>query len=192
MAEGRGLTVLGISGSLRKGSLNSAALRAAQKLAPQGITVEIADISEIPLYNEDVKVQGFPPPVQTLRDAIKAADAVLLVTPEYNYSVPGVLKNAIDWASRPPEQPFQDKPIAIMGASPGALGTARAQYHLRQCFVFLNARLVTQPEVMIAQASQKFDADGNLTDETTAGYIAKLLSELGDWTRRLQRGKQAS
>ena len=190
MAEGRALTVLGISGSLRQESLNSAALRAAQKLAPAGMSVDIFDIAPIPLYNEDVKAQGFPPPVQDLREKIRAADALLLVTPEYNYSVPGVLKNAIDWASRPPEQPFQDKPIAIMGASPGALGTARAQYHPRQCFVFLNARLVTQPEVMISQAAQKFDPQGNLTDETTAGFVTKLLTELGDWTRRLARGKQ--
>ena len=191
MAEQATVKVLGISGSLRKGSFNAAALRAAQKLAPAGVTVDTFDIAPIPLYNEDVKAQGFPPPVQELRDRIKAADALLIVTPEYNYSIPGVLKNAIDWASRPPEQPFQDKPIAIMGASPGLLGTSRAQYHLRQCFVFLNARLVTQPEVMIAQASQKFDADGNLTDETSSGLVAKLLGELRDWTLRLQRGKQA-
>lgn len=182
------LKVLGISGSLRKGSINSAALRAAVELAPPGMTIETFDIAPIPLYNEDVKEQGFPEPVQRLREAIRAADALLLVTPEYNYSVPGVLKNAIDWASRPPEQPFLDKPIAIMGASPGALGTARAQYHLRQCFVFLNAPVLLRPEVMIAQAGQKFDASGKLTDETTAKFIGDLLAALAAWTLRLKRG----
>ena len=192
MADQGTVKVLGISGSLRQASLNTAALRTAQKLAPAGVTVETFDIAPIPLYNEDVKAQGFPAPVQDLREKIRAADALLFVSPEYNYSIPGVLKNAIDWASRPPEQPFLDKPIAIMGASPGALGTARAQYHLRQCFVFLNARMLSQPEVMISQANQKFDASGNLTDETTAGFITKLLTELAEWTRRLQRGKQAA
>ncbi len=180
------LTVLGISGSLRRASYNMAALRAAQRLAPAGVTVETFDLAPIPLYNEDVREQGFPAPVQALRDRIRAADALLIVTPEYNYSIPGVLKNAIDWASRPPDQPFADKPIAIMGASPGMLGTARAQYHLRQCFVFLNGRLLNQPEVLIAQANEKFDADGNLTDPTTADFIVKLLTALADWTRRLK------
>jgi len=180
--------VLGISGSLRKGSLNTAALRAAVDLAPAGMTIETFDISPIPLYNEDVKEQGFPEPVQRLREGIRAADALLLVTPEYNYSIPGVMKNAIDWASRPPEQPFAEKPIAIMGASPGALGTSRAQYHLRQCFVFLNAPVLLRPEVMISQANQKFDASGKLTDETTAKFIGDLLSGLADLTLRLRRG----
>ena len=130
------------------------ALRAAVELAPAGMTIETFDIAPIEPYNEDVKQKGFPPPVQELRDKIRAADALLIVTPEYNYSIPGVLKNAIDWASRPPDQPFQDKPIAIMGASPGRLGSARAQYHLRQCFVFLNALILNTPEVMIANAAE--------------------------------------
>ena len=195
MADGdqvKGLRVLGISGSLRQQSLNSMALRAAQELAPAGMSIEIFDIAPIPLYNEDLKQQGFPPPVEALREKIRAADALLIVSPEYNYSIPGVLKNAIDWASRPPEQPFLDKPIAIMGASPGMIGTARMQYHLRQCFVFLNARLLSQPEVMIGQANTRFDAAGKLTDETTAALITKLLTELAAWTERLRRGKSAS
>lgn len=182
------LKVLGISGSLRKASFNSAALRTAQALAPAGMTISTFDIGDFPLYNEDLRAGGsFPAPVQAFRDAIKAADALLVVTPEYNYSIPGVLKNAIDWASRPPEQPFDGKPVAIMGASAGALGTARAQYHLRQVFVFLNAHLLNKPEVMIGAAGSRFDAEGNLTDEATRGFVKSQLEALRDWTLRLRR-----
>ena len=181
------MNVIGISGSLRKGSFNTAALRAAQGLAPEGMTIEVAEIGDLPLYNDDVRAAGFPPPVERLRAQLAAADAVLLVTPEYNYSISGVLKNAIDWASRPPNQPFEGKPVAIMGASPGLFGSARAQYHLRQMLIFLNAMPVNRPEVMIGQAQNKFDADGNLTDEPTREFIRKLLVALRDWTERLQR-----
>ena len=181
------MNVIGISGSLRKGSFNTAALRAAQGLAPEGMTIERAEIGDLPLYNDDVRAAGFPPPAERLRAQIAAADAVLLVTPEYNYSISGVLKNAIDWASRPPNQPFEAKPVAIMGASPGLFGSARAQYHLRQMLIFLNAMPVNRPEVMIGQAQNKFDADGNLTDEPTREFIRKLLVSLRDWTLRLQR-----
>jgi chromate reductase len=182
--DGQPIKVLGIAGSLRAGSYNRAALRAAVELAPHGMTIETFDIAPIPVYNEDVKQQGFPPPVEELREKIRAADALLIVTPEYNYSIPGVLKNAIDWASRPPEQPFDGKPIGIMGASPSLLGTARAQYHLRQCFVFLNALVMNKPEVMIAQAPQKFDDRGGLIDGPTREFIGKHLASLADWTRR--------
>jgi chromate reductase len=181
------ITVLGIAGSLRKGSFNAAALRAAQSLAPPDLKLESFDIAPIPLYNEDVRAAGFPPVVEELRRRIAAADALLFVTPEYNYSVPGVLKNAIDWASRPPDQPFNDKPVALMGASPGMLGSARSQYHLRQIFVFLNCHLLNRPEVMIAAAGTKFDAQGNLTDEPTREIIRQLLQNLGTWARRLKR-----
>ena len=181
------MNVIGISGSLRKGSFNTAALRAAQGLAPEGMTIERAEIGDLPLYNDDVRAAGFPPPAERLRAQLAAADAVLLVTPEYNYSISGVLKNAIDWASRPPSQPFEAKPVAIMGASPGLFGSARAQYHLRQMLIFLNAMPVNRPEVMIGQAQNKFDADGNLTDEPTREFIRKLLVALRDWTERLQR-----
>lgn len=176
--------VLGIAGSLRQGSYNKAALRAARELVPAGMTIETFDIAPIPVYNEDVKQEGFPPPVQELRERIRAADALLIVTPEYNYSIPGVLKNAIDWASRPPDQPFDGKPIALMGASPGRLGTARAQYHLRQCFVFLNGLILNRPEVMIGGAPQMFDDQGCLTDQPTREIIGKLLAALAEWTRR--------
>ena len=184
------LNVLGISGSLRRNSLNSAALRAAQALAPEGMRIDIVDLSAIPLYNEDVNEKGKPAPVTEFRRRIAEADAVLIATPEYNYSVPGVLKNAIDWASRPPEQPFDGKPVAIFGASPGRLGTARAQYHLRQTFVFLNALVLNRPEVMIAGAHTLFDDTGTLTDETTKKFIRDLLDSLARWTRQLQAGSK--
>jgi chromate reductase len=180
------MKIVGMSGSLRKGSYNSAALRAAQGLAPEGTTIEIAEIGDLPLYNDDVRAAGYPPAVERLRRQLADADAVLFVTPEYNYSVSGVLKNAIDWASRPPNQPFDGKPIAIMGASGGLFGTARAQYHLRQMMVFLNAFPVNKPEVMIGQAQNKFDQAGNLTDEATKEFIRTLLVSLVAWTERLQ------
>jgi chromate reductase len=173
--------VLGLSGSLRKGSFNTAALRAAIELAPEGMRIERFDIGEIPLYNEDVKQKGYPPAPDNLRHRIRAADAVLLVTPEYNYSMPGVLKNAIDWASRPPDQPFAKKAIGLMGASTGRLGSARAQYHLRQCFVYLNSYVMNTPEIFIAEAHKKFDAEGRLSDEQTRDFIAKFLVSLKDW-----------
>jgi chromate reductase len=184
--------VIGLSGSLRRGSFNTAALHAAQELAPAGMTIERAEIGDLPLYNDDVRTAGYPPPVERLRAQLSAADAVLFVTPEYNYSVPGVLKNAIDWASRPPNQPFEGKPVAIMGASPGLFGTARAQYHLRQMLVFLNALPVNKPEVMIGQAASRFDEAGRLTDEATRDMVRKLLQSLADWTERLQRGAASS
>src|SRR3954470_3127341 len=154
------MNVIGISGSLRKGSFNTAALRAAQGLAPEGMTIERAEIGDLPLYNDDVRAAGFPPPAERLRAQIAAADAVLLVTPEYNYSISGVLKNAIDWASRPPSQPFEAKPLAIMGASGGMGGTMRAQYHLRQVAVFLDMVPLNKPEVFVRSAQKLFDDQG--------------------------------
>lgn len=188
MTDTRELAFIGISGSLRAGSYNSAALRAAIELAPPGVRLEPADISTIALYNEDVKVRRIPDDVAALRDRIEAADALLIVTPEYNFSIPGVLKNAIDWLSRTQRQPFVRKPVAIMGASQGVLGTARCQYHLRQVLTGLNAYVLPRPEVMIASAQNKFDAEGRLTDESTREHIAKLMQALADWTRLLQRG----
>ena len=178
------LTILGIAGSLRTASYNRMALRAAQQLAPAGTKIENWDkLSEIPPFNQD-REQNPPAAVGELKAAIRAADAILLVTPEYNYSVPGVLKNAIDWASRPyGDSAWKGKPVAIMGASPGQFGTARAQAHLRQMFVFLNMHCVNQPEVMIAQAHQRFDQQGNLTDETSQKLIRQLLEELARVTR---------
>ena len=180
------MVVLGIAGSLRRGSFNAATLHAAQELAPAGMTIERYDIAPIPLYNEDVRQQGFPAPVEDLRARIRAADGLLIVTPEYNYSIPGVLKNAIDWASRPPEQPFDGKPIGVMGASGGIHGTSRAQYHLRQCIVFLNGLVMNRPEVMIPAAQNKFDADGKLTDQTTRDFIVAHQAAFKTWVLRLK------
>ena len=158
----------------------------AAELARDGVTIVQAEIADIPLYNEDVKAAGLPPAVIRLQRAIASADAVLIATPEYNYFVPGVLKNAIDWVSRTDPQPFDNKPVAIMGASPGALGTGRAQYDLRKMFVYLNAHVLNRPEVMISAAQSRFDADGRLTDEATRKVLAILLTALRDWTLRLQ------
>ena len=177
------ISVLGICGSLRAASYNMAALRAAIELQPPEMTITIADIRAFPLYNEDVRAQGFPSPVETFRRQIKEANALLFATPEYNYSMSGVLKNAIDWASRPPDQPFAGKPVAIIGAGAGMAGTARAQYDLRRSCVFLDMHPVNKPEVLIGQASTKFDAEGRLTDEAGRGFIRDLLVALERWTR---------
>jgi chromate reductase len=178
--------VLGISGSLRKGSYNSALLNAASELLPEGMTLEKFDLSSIPFYNEDVRALGYPKAVQEFRDRLAAADAVLFATPEYNFSIPGVLKNAIDWASRPPDPPLNGKPVAIMGASTGNFGTVRAQMHLRQVCVFCNMFPLNRPEVLVMRAREKFDSGGRLVDETARGFIRDLLAALADWTRRLQ------
>jgi chromate reductase len=178
--------IAAISGSLRKASFNTATLRAAQELAPDEVTVDQVSIRDVPVYDDDVRLAGYPAAVDAFRAAIADADAVLFVTPEYNYSIPGVLKNAIDWASRPPGQPFDGKPVGIMGAATGMLGTARAQYHLRQMLVFLNAFPVNRPEVMISQAATRFDDRLRLTDETSRALIRQHLESLAAWTRRLR------
>ena len=181
------MNVLAILGSLRNESFNRKALNAAIALAPPGMTVEIADISELPLYNQDVENAGAPESVRRLKEHIKAADALLFVTPEYNYSMPGVLKNAIDWASRPPaENPFNGKPCGIMSASGGVLGGVRAQYHLRQTCVFVNLYPMNKPEVMIAKAQEKFDEDGTLIDEATKKIITTFMASLRDWAQRFK------
>ena len=187
MSDAKAINVLAICGSLRAGSYNKATLRTAIELKPSGMTIETADIGSFPLYNEDVRAKGFPPPVDTFRRQIATADALLFVTPEYNYSMSGVLKNAIDWASRPPDQPFAGKPVAIMGAGAGMAGTARAQYDLRRCCVFLDMHPLNKPEVLIGQAQTKFDAEGRFTDEVGRGLIRDLLVALEQWTRQIGR-----
>lgn len=174
----RRMQVLGFSGSLRRASYNTALLRTAQELAPSRMDIKIYDLSPIPMYNDDIRMAGYPPEVVRLRDAIRAADAILIASPEYNRSVPALLKNAIDWASRRPEQPFKDKPVAIMGVSNGALGAAFANYHLRQIFVYLDARMLNGPEVMIGNAKIKFDEAGRLFDEPTRLFVAAHLQKL--------------
>ena len=179
------IVILGIAGSLRKESFNRSLLRAAQELAPEGARIETFEIDGIPPFNQDEETNPHPR-VAELKQRIRAADAILFVTPEYNYSIPGVLKNAIDCASRPyGDSAWTGKPVAVMGASVGTLGTARAQYHLRQTFVFLNMYPVNQPEVMVSNAQKRFDQEGKLTDDTTKQLVQQLLSELVNWTKRL-------
>jgi chromate reductase len=179
------IRILGIAGSLRKASFNQGVLRAAAELAPEGATIEIFDLDGIPGFNQDDE-QDPPEKVAELKRKIRESDAILFVTPEYNYSIPGVLKNAIDWASRPyGDSAWDGKPAAIMGASIGGIATARAQYHLRQMMVFLNMFPVNQPEVMIGNCSDKFDEQGNLTDDETKKFIRQLLENLVEWTNRI-------
>ena len=181
----RQVRILGIAGSLRQESYNRAALRAATELCPEGASIETFELDGIPGFNQDQE-QNPPPKVVELKKLVREVDAILFVTPEYNYSVPGVLKNAIDWASRPyGDSAWNGKPAAVMGASIGAIGTARAQYHLRQMMVFLNMFPVNQPEVMIGNASERFDAQGNLTHDATKEFIRQLLQNLVEWTRRI-------
>ena len=180
------INILGIAGSLRKNSYNRAALRAAKSLKPSDALLDIFELDGIPGFNQDEE-QNPPKKVVELKNRIRAADAILFVTAEYNYSISGVLKNAIDWASRPyGDNVWNGKPAAIMGASIGMLGTARAQYHLRQCCVFLNMYPLNNPEVMIPNAAERFDADGNLIDGKSRELISQLLQSLVQWTRRLK------
>ncbi|SPF33907.1 conserved hypothetical protein [Syntrophobacter sp. SbD1] len=180
------ITILGIAGSLRRASYNRALLRNAQTLTPGEASLEIFEIDDIPGFSEDHE-RNPPPKVVELKARARTADAILFVTPEYNYSVPGVLKNAIDWASRPyGDNAWDGKPVAVIGASVGMLGTARAQYHLRQSFVFLNMHPLNQPEVMIANAASKFDEQGNFMDEKAKDLIRLLLTRLVEWTRLLR------
>ena len=178
--------VLALSGSLRKTSTNTMALRAAQLLAPKDMRIEIADISDIPMYDGDLHAEGEPAAVTLLKTQIRAADAVLIASPEYNFSIPGVLKNTLDWVSRPPEPPFHEKPVAIMGVAPGPVGTARMQYHLRQVLVFMNAFTVNKPEVLINFSATKFNDTGKLIDLVTEKYISDLLVALQGLGTRLR------
>ena len=180
------IKLVAFCGSLRKASFNRLALAAFIERVPAGVTVETIEIGDWPLYDADIQAKGFPDKVQAAQKTMLAADGVVFATPEYNYSTSGVLKNAIDWLSRMTPQPFAAKPIAIMGATMGLLGTARAQYHLRQMMVFLDGRPVNKPEVMIAQAQTKF-TDGKLTDEATG----KMLADLGAATALAVRHARA-
>jgi len=186
------MTILGIAGSLRKASFNRGALRAAEQLVPERVKLEIFDLAGIPPFNQDEDTHP-PERVAQFKQRIRSADAILIVTPEYNYSIPGVLKNAIDWASRPyGDSAWEGKPVAVMGASVGGQGTSRAQYHLRQVFVFLNMYPLNRPEVMITNAAQRFDAEGNLTDESTKTAIQKLLVALVAWAKHHEGGRLAN
>ncbi len=180
------LHILGIAGSLRRQSVNKGLLRAAQTVLPDGMRLEVFDLSPIPLFNEDILAAGVPDGVRDLKRRVAEADALLIAIPEYNYSIPGVLKNAIDWVSRPiKESPLNGKPVALMGAG-GIMGTVRAQLAFRQMSPFLNIHVLNKPEVLVARSWEKFDADGNLKDDATVTSIHNLLVALADWTRVLQ------
>jgi chromate reductase len=180
------VNILGFAGSLRKDSYNRSLLRAALELVPKDAGLEIFDLDGIPPFNQDLENQPSEK-VKEFKAKIRAADAILIVTPEYNYSIPGVLKNAIDCASRPyGDNAFEHKPVAIMGASIGMGGSARAQYHLRQCFVFLTCFALNQPEVMVPFAQEKIDKEGKLTDQKIREKIKELLESLVAWTKRLK------
>jgi chromate reductase, NAD(P)H dehydrogenase (quinone) len=179
---------IAISGSLRKGSYNTMALKALQLLAPSHIKIEQVHFDDIPFYNADLHTEQLPESVVPLVKKIKAADGVIIVSPEYNYSIPGALKNAIDVVSRHPDKPFSEKAVAIMGASQGQIGTARMQYHLRQVMVFLNAYVVNKPEIMISHAQNKFDASGNLTDELLLKQLPQLLESLARLSDKMGSG----
>ncbi len=180
----RQFNFVAISGSLRVNSYNTMVLKVLQKIAPENIVIEHLSVASVPFYNYDLHQKDFPHSVEELTDKIKKSDAVIFVTPEYNYSVPGVLKNAIDIISRSPQKPFDMKPVGIIGASTGMLGTARAQYHLRQIMVFVNAYVMNQPEIMIANAADKFDENGNLKDEKTLDLIRRFIESLADFSTR--------
>lgn len=178
--------IIGFTGSLRRNSYNRAALRAAKELLPEGADLEIVDLSPLPFYNEEFEVEGMPQAIIDFKRKLSAADAILISTPEYNYSIPPVLKNALDCVSRGKDLPLSGKPLAIMSASIGMLGGARVQYHLRQVCVILNLLPLNRPEVFLANASSKFDQNGKLTDETSRALISNLLQSLVDQTRVLK------
>jgi chromate reductase, NAD(P)H dehydrogenase (quinone) len=178
MKEVGGFRVAGLCGSLRAASYNRSALEAAGRLMPSGMRLEVQSFAQIPIYDADEQERGWPPAVLALGEAIAGADAVLIASPEYNFSVPGGLKNALDWLSRLPQQPLKEKPVAILGAATGPVGTARMQYDLRRIFHFMEARVLLKPEVFIGNAKSKFDAEGRLTDETTLRFIGEQMAAL--------------
>lgn len=188
MTPREALRVVGIAGSLRRASYNRALLCAAQQLAPPSLRIEIEELDDLPIFNADLDGASPPEAVARLRQAVQAADGLLLVTPEYNHGVPGVMKNAIDWLSQPLRESVLDgKPTALMGASTGLAGTARGQSQLRQAFVLTNTPAMLRPEVLVGRAQDKFDATGRLTDEGTRRFVASFLEQFAVWIRREQR-----
>jgi chromate reductase, NAD(P)H dehydrogenase (quinone) len=181
------LTVIGLCGSLREGSYNGMALALAGRSMPPSMRLDLFALHAMPLYNGDLLAQGFPPEVKDLREKIRSADAVLLGSPEYNFSISGVLKNALDWVSRGADQPLAGKPVAILSASSGILGGARSQYDLRKVLLFMNAMVLMKPEVFIGSAASKFDRSGQCTDEPTRRAVADQMVALGDWIARVGR-----
>jgi chromate reductase len=180
------IKLLGISGSLRAQSYNSGALSVVGSVLPENMEFDVASLSDLPFYNADVEQRGFPAAVEDFRRSVGAADALIFAVPEYNFSVPGVLKNALEWLSRPPNPPTNDKPCAVFGASVSPLGTARGQFHFRHICVSLNMIAVNAPHVDITNAKTKFDAQGRLTDQASIDLIRQLVGELRNLTIRLR------
>ncbi len=185
------LDIVGLCGSLRQASINHAALRLAGELIPAGMTLDIADWREVPVFDGDVLAQGLPPAVAALRERIRRADGVVIATPEYNFSVPGGLKNVLDWLSRGDDQPWTHKPVAVLSASPGPLGGARVQYDLRKVMLFLNAAVLVKPEVFIGGAGSKFDATGRCTDDTTRKFVGDQMAAFQRWIAGVRRMQAA-
>ncbi|MEA2608525.1 MAG: hypothetical protein QOJ75_768 [Chloroflexota bacterium] len=186
------LRILGFAGSLRRASYNRGLIRAAADQAPGGVIVQIFDLLDIPLYNQDIEDAGEPASVVALKLAMSRADALLVATPEYNHGIPGVLKNAIDWASRPrATSPLRDKPVAVMGASPGSGSTARAQAQLREAFVFTGACVMPLPELMVGAAASHFDDAGDVIDPELRSSVVELVTALRDWTARIDLRRAA-
>ncbi len=183
------LDIVGLCGSFRAGSYNRMALNLAGKLVPEGMKLEPVDFRSIPLFDGDVFAKGFPPEVVALRERIRRADGVVIATPEYNFSIPGVLKNALDWVSRGDDQPFAMKPVAILSASPGPVGGARVQYDLRKVLLFMNAMVLAKPEVFIGMVASKFDAAGECTDETTKKFVGDQMRSFENWIGMVKRMK---
>jgi chromate reductase, NAD(P)H dehydrogenase (quinone) len=184
--ESKIINIFGFAGSLRKDSFNKMLLRAARELSPENVKVDIFDLEGIAFFNQDLENEPNDK-LKTFKSKIKAADGILIVSPEYNYSVPGILKNALDAASRPHgTSPFEEKPVGIMGASTGMLGTARAQYHLRQTMVFFNSFVMNRPEIMVNFAEKKFDQAGRLTDEMTVQKVREFMSALEQWIIKIK------
>ena len=187
------MRILAFAGSLRRASYNRGLIRAAADIAPTRIKVDVFDLSDIPLYNQDVEDAGEPASVVAFKEAMAQADALLVATPEYNHGVPGVLKNAIDWASRPRvTSPLRDKPVAVMGASPGSGSTARAQAQLRDAFVFTGACVMPLPELLVGAAGTHFDPDGNVTDPELRASLVELVEALREWTLRIDSRRAAA
>ncbi len=176
-----------ISGSLRKESYNTQVLKILQKLVSENITIERLFINEVPMYNFDLYEKEFPESIEKISASIKAADGLIIITPEYNYSIPGVLKNVIDFLSKHPLKPFDKKVVGIISASPSLLGGVRAQFHLRQILVAVNAISMNIPEVVITEVNTKFDEAGNLTDEKTKSFLKKFIKELADFASNLNK-----
>jgi chromate reductase len=183
---GNDFKMLGLAGSLRRASFNRGLIRAAAELSPEGVTVETHEIGDIPFFNRDVEDRGDPTPVKELKEKIRSSDAVLIATPEYDYAISGVLTTALDWAMRPPS-PLRHKPVGIMGASPGGAGTARGQMVLRQILLHAPAYVLPEPQMLVSNARERFDENGNLTDEETRERMQRFLKALVEWTERLKK-----